>query len=463
MNFQDVVSTFYTSGGLVFYTGGYVRDHIMGIDSKDIDLEVYLIDIPEFRTICENMSGKLAGNDFPVYIIKTEDRENIEVSLPRKERSTGPGYKDFEILCDPYAAFSDSCARRDFTMNAMLMDVTSHGILDFYNGERDIKNGILTPVANFSDDPMRVFRALRFGLRFNMQFSPTLKNEIRNLSRWYSTNTMTKERIGLELIKIAEQYNSVDWMHTANLFSILNKNYGIGYESPLYDILPHVSFLETMPHIPNKYHVESTWEHTFMVLDSYMKEAKDGEHVQRFITALYHDVGKSATIDWNEEKGRYTYYNHESHSANAMNIFYDYGIPKNVVNLSKQIVQNHMKVHNRLSKKSLYNLWKEMGNNIFELLKFGYYDETNRITRIDEEVKNHLGFMWYVIDEWNKSEKTTGDDLIAKGEIPGKKFGEKLDNINRKEFYRVYERMEEKLCLDLLFFVDCQHQVNPHM
>lgn len=443
MNFQDVISTFYNSSGVAFYTGGYVRDHIMGIQSKDIDLEVYFIDIPEFRTICQNMNGKLAGNDFPVYVIKTEDRGKIEVSLPRKERSTGPGYKDFDIVCDPYAAFSDSCARRDFTMNAMLMDVQSNGILDFYNGERDIRNKILNPVAKFSDDPMRIFRALRFGLRFNMQFSPLLKEEILKISRWYTFNSMTKERIGLELIKIAQQYKSVDWLHTANLFSILNKSYSMDHYSPLYDILPHVSFLETMPHVPNKYHVESTWDHTFMVLDSYMKNSRDDESVQRFITALYHDVGKSATIEWNEEKGRYTFYNHETLSANMLNIFLEYGIPKKDVELSRKIVKNHMRVHNRLSKKSLYNLWKEMGNDIFELLKFGYYDESNRITRTNEEVKNHLGFMWYVIDDWNKAVKTTGDDLIAQGETPNKKFGEKLDTINRREFYRVYEERKK--------------------
>lgn len=443
MNFHNVVSTFYNSGGIPFYAGGYVRDHIMGNKSKDIDLEVYFIGIPEFRVLCENMNGKLAGNDFPVYVIETKDHGDIEVSLPRKERSTGPGYKDFKILCDPYAAFSDACARRDFTMNSMLMHVDSLAILDFYNGERDIKNRILNPVVKFSDDPLRVFRALRFGLRFNMQFSPQLKEEILKVSRWYTFNSMTKERIGLELIKIAQQYNAVDWMHTANLFSILNKSYSTDHFSPLYDILPHVSFLETMPHVPNKYHVENTWEHTFMVLHPYMKEARNCERVQRFITALYHDVGKSATNEWNDEKGRYTFYNHESYSADSLKIFLEYGIPKKDVELSRKIVKNHMKVHNRLSKKSLYNLWKEIGNDIFELFKFGYYDEINRITRIDEEVKNHLGFMWYVIDDWNKSDKTTGDDLIAKGEVPGKKFGEKLDAINRKEFYRVYEKREE--------------------
>lgn len=430
-NFETIVNTLCENGGKVYYVGGYVRDYIMGIESYDIDLEVYGIPIPEFRQICENFGGVLAGEDFPVYVVSTRNKGKVEIALPRKEISTGNGYKDFEIFCDPFQSTFESAKRRDFTFNAVMMDVKTHEIIDHFNGQEHIDLGLIVPVANFADDPLRVFRAMRFALRFNFMFDSTLIEVMQNMEK----TSITKERIGLELEKIANQYNSKHWYFTKYVFSVM---YSTGW---LEHIMPELAAMHNMEHVPNIYHLEHPFEHTMMVTHAAMKEVKNVEPIVRMLSGLYHDTGKVPTQTWHEDKQRHQYIGHENYSAKFVERFVEYGIRKNHVMQAQRIIQHHMKVHHTLSKKSAYNLWKQIGDDFYHLLDFGYCDEFGRKIADDLEYNfDHLYKMQINLTMWNAFPKTTGKDLIAKGETPGKKFGEKLDNINRKEFYSVWEK-----------------------
>ena len=141
------------SGGRVFYVGGYVRDKISGRNSKDIDIEIHGITPEKLREIlCGFGEVQDMGASFSIMGLK---HYRVDISMPRS-LSTG------EI--DPFTGYIDAARRRDFTMNALMEDVLTGEILDFYGGIDDIRNHIIRRVddSTFLLDPLRVIRAARF-------------------------------------------------------------------------------------------------------------------------------------------------------------------------------------------------------------------------------------------------------------------------------------------------------------
>ena len=184
-------------GGMAYFVGGCVRDSLLGIEPKDFDVEVYGILPNEL----EDMLGKkfrveMVGKSFGVWILKGY---NIDVSVPRRERKTGEGHKAFDIECDPFMTPADACARRDFTINAVLMDYFTGDCIDPYGGVRDLKDGIIRHTSErFSEDPLRVLRAMQFAARFSMEVAP----ETVELCRGIPFENLPHERVYEEWKKL---------------------------------------------------------------------------------------------------------------------------------------------------------------------------------------------------------------------------------------------------------------------
>lgn len=158
-------------GGRAYFVGGCVRDWLMGVEPKDLDIEIYGIEPAALEEILSRkFKFEIVGKSFGVWILKGY---NIDVSIPRRERKTGEGHKAFEIEGDPYMSVEDACARRDFTINAILYDYLENEITDPYGGVKDIEKKILRHTSGrFSEDPLRVLRAMQFAARFNFGVAP---------------------------------------------------------------------------------------------------------------------------------------------------------------------------------------------------------------------------------------------------------------------------------------------------
>ena len=88
------------AGGRAYYVGGFVRDRLLGIDNKDVDIEVHGIQPDELYGILENIGEPLTyGKSFGVFALKGE---NIDIAMPRRERATGTGHRDFDVDVDPF-------------------------------------------------------------------------------------------------------------------------------------------------------------------------------------------------------------------------------------------------------------------------------------------------------------------------------------------------------------------------
>ncbi|MDC3209438.1 CCA tRNA nucleotidyltransferase, partial [Chitinophagales bacterium] len=202
----DKVKEAATSLGLDTYVvGGYVRDQLIGRESTDIDFVCVGSGIELARKVASLLSPSLKVNFFKTYGTAQFVWEGWELEFvgARKESYR----KDSRNPLVEEGSLTDDQNRRDFTINALAasVNVDDFGkIIDPFNGIEDLKNGIiqtpLNPDITFSDDPLRMMRAIRFASQLNFTVAePTLKAIERNKER---IGIITQERITTELNKI---------------------------------------------------------------------------------------------------------------------------------------------------------------------------------------------------------------------------------------------------------------------
>src|SRR5689334_14957141 len=157
----DLARAIKAEGGRAMLVGGCVRDELMRIEPKDWDVEVYGGEPIALRRILDAFGEVIVvGEAFAVYKLG----DDLDVSIPRRERKTGKGHRGFTIEGDPDMSFEEACSRRDLTVNAILQDPLTGEIVDPFKGRDDLDNKIIKHVsdATFAEDSLRVLRAAQF-------------------------------------------------------------------------------------------------------------------------------------------------------------------------------------------------------------------------------------------------------------------------------------------------------------
>ena len=196
-------------GGKIFSVGGAVRDEFLGKQSKDLD--VLITGVP-FEQL-EQLLGKYGrvdavGKSFGVLKFKPKGAtEDIDIAIPRTETATGEGgHQGFDVKSDHALPIEKDLERRDFTINAIAKD-SDGNIVDPFNGQQDLKDKIIRIVnpQAFSDDPLRMLRAVQFASRFGFTIEPkTMQMITDNASR---VKEIAPERILTEFDKIIKKGN----------------------------------------------------------------------------------------------------------------------------------------------------------------------------------------------------------------------------------------------------------------
>jgi tRNA nucleotidyltransferase (CCA-adding enzyme) len=212
------------AGGRAMLVGGWVRDQLLGVDSKDFDVEAYGLEPARLRRVLEQIGQvNTVGEHFSVYKLVSDglartqanestdgnplfaqpnpqERFEIDVSLPRRESKSGRGHRGFVIEGDPAMSFVEAARRRDFTINAILYDPLTGEIVDPYGGREDLKQRILRAVAadTFIEDSLRVLRAVQLAARFEMTIEP----QTIALCRTIELSDLPRERIWGEIEKL---------------------------------------------------------------------------------------------------------------------------------------------------------------------------------------------------------------------------------------------------------------------
>ena len=284
------------AGGRAYYVGGFVRDGLMGLECKDIDLEVYGVEPRRLRTLLGELGEVYdRGASFGVLGLRHSD---LDVAMPRTESRTGARHTDFDVTVDPFLSPREACRRRDFTINAMLRDVLTGEVLDFYGGREDLNRRVVRCVCpeTFVEDALRAFRACQFAARLEAE----IDGETRDLCASMDVTTLSVERILGEtekaLLKAARpsvyfrELRAMD--HLKEYFPELEATIGV-LQNP-------------------KFHPEGdVFEHTMLVIDAAARLRGRAEEPLNFmLSALLHDLGKCVATQVQED-GRITAYGHE--------------------------------------------------------------------------------------------------------------------------------------------------------
>lgn len=281
-----------------YVIGGYVRDFILNREkSKDIDIVTIGSGIDLAKKVSSLIPSQPKVSIFKNYgtaMLKTEEIE-IEFVGARKESyqktSRNPAIEE--------GTLEDDQNRRDFSINAMALSLNEYNfgeLLDPFNGINDLKNKIirtpLDPDITYSDDPLRMLRAIRFATQLQFRIEDqSFKSIEKNAKR---INIISTERIVDELHKIlASPKPSIG-------FAILNK------VNLLTHILPELSNLKGVESIEGQRHKDNFW-HTLEVVDNI---AKSTDNVWLRWAALLHDIGKAPTKKFDKKIG-WTFHGHE--------------------------------------------------------------------------------------------------------------------------------------------------------
>ena len=219
--------------GQVFIVGGAVRDNFLKLPIKDIDLLVTGIELQDLETILKQ-SGKaeLVGKSFGVIKFKTDQidlDEPIDVALPRTDVKIGDGHKGFEVKVDHNLPIETDLHRRDFTINAMAINLSTNELIDPFDGLKDIKSKTLRMVneSSFIDDPLRMMRGLQFASRFEgFEFDPLTFEKIQENA--HLIKEISGERILMELEKIVSKNGDMDKaLNLLNSSGIFNEFFNV--------------------------------------------------------------------------------------------------------------------------------------------------------------------------------------------------------------------------------------------
>ena len=282
-------------GGHTYYVGGCVRDRLLGRDNKDIDIEVHGIPVQTLEKILDSLGERLTmGADFGIMGLRGYE---LDIAMPRSETATGHGHKDFAVIVDPFLGEEKAARRRDFTMNALMEDVLTGEILDFFGGREDLQKGLIRHVndRSYAEDPLRVFRAAQFAARFEYRIA----EETRVLSSGIDVSALAGERVMGELEKALLKAD-----RPSIFFEELRAMRQLGVW------FPEVEALIGVPQ-NRRFHPEGdVWVHTMQVLDEAAALRDRAEHPLAFmLSALCHDFGKAVTTE--EKDGVYHAYAHE--------------------------------------------------------------------------------------------------------------------------------------------------------
>jgi tRNA nucleotidyltransferase (CCA-adding enzyme) len=292
---KSIVKKIHEQGGRALLVGGAVRDSILGIPTKDIDIEVHGISLQSLEDILKEFGTvNSVGKAFGVQRLTGLD---VDWSLPRTDEA---GRKP-RVIIDPSMNIERAFRRRDLTINAMGIDIMNYELLDPFGGMQDLQKGILrTPdIRLFLEDPLRFFRVMQFCARFCMQPD----EELNSLCSSMDISGVSHERIEGEFKKL--------------FLKSLRPSLGfrwLDHIGRLKDVLPELAATKGIPQNPHWHPEGDVFEHTMQTIDAAaaLFYKSENEKLVILYAALCHDLGKVTTTQ--KIDGTLKSYGHEKES-----------------------------------------------------------------------------------------------------------------------------------------------------
>ena len=415
-------------GGRALVVGGAARDALFSeitgrpLAVKDLDVEVF--GLPPDRVAA--LAGELGkvdetGRQFGVFKIAGLE---LDVSLPRTERTTGDGHRDFDATADHRMSPQDAALRRDFTINAISFDPRTGELLDPVGGVADLERRRLRHVSDrFSEDPLRVLRGMQIAGRFELTADPATVTLARTLLPHYAT--LPQERVEEEwrklLLKGARPSRGLEFLAAARWT----------------EAIPDLAAAEKTPQDPIHHPEGDVFRHTAAALDvfaRYRRPDDPADAVTVGLAILCHDLGKATTTV--DTDGRITAHGHDDAGVEpTRRLLADLTRQKPIVDQVSRLVRHHMappQLHKRrdeVSDAAIRRLADRVGR-LDLLIDVSFADRGGRppLPIDDDEIGRWLKSRAEQLAVHKEPPKPVlqGRDLIALGYEPGPQFGELL-------------------------------------
>jgi poly(A) polymerase len=412
----EVVRCLQEAGHEALWAGGCVRDELLGLSPKDYDVATSAR--PEEvrrlfrRTIAIGMSFGVVEVLGPR---SKTGRLRVQVATFRSDVDYGDGRHPSHVV---FSSAREDALRRDFTINGMFFDPIKGELLDYVGGRRDLEARVLRaigePEVRFSEDKLRLLRAVRFATRFELTIEPVTAAAIKKMAE--QITIVSAERIAEELRRLL-----VD-PHRARGVNLL---YELGLAAP---ILPGVEQMKGLKQGPPAAPTGDLWDHVLRVLDL----LGPSPSFPLAFAALLHDVGKPRTVGRTPD--RYTFHSHEHVGARMAN---DLCLRLRLSNDEREhtvwLVEKHQYLcdapHMRPSK-------------LKQVLGHRWVRDLLTLHRADAlawgRPTDHVDYCERLLAAWttedlNPRPLVTGDDLMQLGIPPGPLYKQLLDAVREAQ------------------------------
>ena len=416
-----IVQTLRQRGFEAYLVGGCVRDLLLQREPKDYDVATNATPQQVMSIFPETYA---VGAQFGVVLVPVPDgpaegdkanefpSRAVEVATFRSDIGYSDGRHPDEVRFsgDP----REDVARRDFTINGMLLDPVSGEVLDFVGGRSDLEAGVIRtigdPTQRFAEDKLRMLRAIRFAARFGYQIDPQTFAAIQQLAQ--EIKIVSRERVRDELTRMLTE------RHARRAFLLLDES-GL-----LKHVLPDIAAMKGVAQ-PEEFHPEGdVFVHTLLLLENLPNPCP----LTLAWGALLHDVGKPPTFRVAPDRIRFD--NHvEVGVKMAEEICRSLRFSNDDTEQILALVHNHMRFGQATRMKE---------STLKRFLRLPAFDEHLALHRADC-LASHRNLSTYEFVQQKRAEipaekirpapLVTGDDLIAAGHVPGPKFREILDAV----------------------------------
>src|SRR5246127_5370068 len=417
-----IVQTLRQRGFQACLVGGCVRDLLLGREPKDYDVatdatpkqvmeifpETYAVGV-QFGVV---WIPPPAGERAAVASEETSKSSAVEVATFRSDLGYSDGRHPDEVRFSKTP--QEDVARRDFTINGMLMDPLSGEVLDFVGGRKDLDAGVIRtigdPEKRFGEDKLRMLRAVRFAARFEYQIEPAMLAAIRDLAE--QIRVVSRERVRDELTRMLTE------RHARRAFLLLDES-GL-----LRQVLPEISAMKGVEQPPEFHPEGDVFVHTLLLLENLPNPCP----MTLAWGALLHDVGKPATFRVAPDRIRFD--NHvEIGVRMAEEICRRLRFSNDDTEQILALVNQHMRF-------GQITLMKE--STLKKFLRIPRFEEHLDLHRMDCQASHgdlsSYGFAKEQLavippEKMRPAPLVTGHDLIAAGYTPGPRFKEILSAV----------------------------------
>ena len=427
-NFSDVeieILNKLNEYGKGYIVGGAIRDILLGLKPKDVD---FATNLPYgiLKTLFSEYTPKETGKSFGVLRIRIN---NIDYEIAKFRKDIYGKEKKVSFVDN----IRNDLARRDFTINAMAYN-QKEGIVDLYNGQKDIENKVINFIGNAEEriieDPLRVLRAFRFMSRLNFSLSENTIEAIKNQK--FLLKNIPEEKITMEFSKLLlgdNIKNTLTLMKDTGVLELIIPEFKATY-----------NFNQCNPH-----HNLDLFNHIINVV------SKVPADLELRYSALLHDIAKPVVQTF-DEKGIAHYKTHEIVGADmARDILARMKLPVKLIDTVVEIIKKHMVLYKDITDKKFNKLLSEMGyDNLWRLIEHSIADNSSKN---DEVVSTENDLNERLKRAVEKQMQVTVNDLAINGKdlielgFNGKEIGEikkeLLDKYLSEEIQNNKEEMME--------------------